>query len=508
MEKEFKEGTTRTTGRDAQRINIAIAYAVASAVRTTLGPKGMDKMLVDDAGNVTITNDGATILKEIKIGHPAGKLIVEVAETQDAEVGDGTTTSVAIAGELLKNSNELLDQKIHASNIIRGYNLSSTKAIEILDTISKNLDKKDLPKISKVSLGSKNAGIGTNNEHVTNIIIDALNKTNYDFKNIILVTKAVGSITDSELIEGLILEEQSKDKLEITNPKILVIDGHLELKKSNVNVQLSSITDLQGIQDQENKMLLKISNNIETSGANIIFCKGHIDDLIQIYLRKKKIFCFDKVTKKNLENISKLSGAVILSNADNIEQSDLGTINQISEKEIANSKHLILYNNNSKIVTLLLRGGSPHVVKEVERAVTDALGSLKSALIENKYVIGGGAVEMELSVKLREYAKTINGREQLAVERFADALEIVPKTLAESSGMNVIDTISDLRKFHSENKNTMGINVFESKISDMEKLGIIEPMKTKRQAILSASEVAQMILRIDDVIASNGSENQ
>lgn len=513
------EGTTRTIGRDAQRMNIAVAYAVANAIRTTLGPKGMDKMLVSDLGDVIITNDGATILEEMNLEHPAGKLVVEIARAQDKEVGDGTTTVAAITGDLLKNASELLDQNIHASTIVKGYKMASQKAVSMLPEIAENIsikDRENLIKIASVSLGSKSAGVGNSKEFLANLVVDAVimvaNEINgeieVDTEQIKLEKKDGGSTDSTSLIKGIVIDKEmvhSGMPKNIKDAKVLLTDAALEIDKpeTDAKIEITSPAQLTAFLKQEEDMLKEMVEKIAKSGANVVFCQKGIDDIAQHFLAKKGISAVRRVKKSDLEKLGKATNGKIITSFDDISEEDLGYAGNVTEKKVAGEAMIFVENcRNPKSVTLFIRGGSEHVVNEVERAIKDAVGSVTSAVEVGFYVSGGGSTEIALAEKLRLYAREIGGREQLAIEAFAKSLEIIPKTLAESAGMDLIDTVVSLRAKHNENLKWHGIDVYEGKITDMKALGVIEPMKTKSQAISSASEAAEMILRIDDVIAS------
>ncbi len=508
-------------GRDAQRTNIAVAYAVASAVRTTLGPKGMDKMLVSDMGDIVITNDGATILEEMHLEHPAGKLVVEVAKAQDKEVGDGTTTAAAIAGELLKNAGDLLDQNIHASTIVKGYRAASGKASEYLKTIGEKVDPKDKPtlvKIAEVSLGSKSAGVGTSKSHLANLVVDAIlmvaddkgTSLDIDIEQIKIEKKEGGSTDDTSLIRGIIVDKEivhTGMPKEIKNAKVALVDTAFEIEKpeTDTKIEITAPEQLTAFLRQEEDILKSMVDKIAATGANVLFCQKGIDDLAQHFLAKKGIAAVRRVKKSDMEKLARATGAKLISSLDDATKDDIGFAGVVEEKKIAGEAMVFVKEcKNPKSVTLFIRGGSEHVVNEVERACKDALGSVSSVIEEGMYVTGGGSAEIELAEKLRAYAREIGGREQLAVDAFAKALEVVPKTLAESAGMDAIDTLVSLRAKHNEGLKTFGVDVHAGKIGDMAKIGVIEPVKVKRQAIVSASEAAEMILRIDDVIASRG----
>ncbi len=515
------EGTSRMIGRDAQRTNIAVAYAVASAVRSTLGPKGMDKMLVSDLGDIVITNDGATILDEMNLEHPAGKLMVEVAKAQDKEVGDGTTTAAAIAGELLKNAGDLLDQNIHASTIVKGYRAAAEKAGELLRKIGNDVklsDKETLKKIAEVSLGSKSAGVGSSKQLLAGLVVDAIalvadekeDSIDIDIEQIKLEKKEGGKTEDTSLIKGVLIDKEvvhSGMPKSIKDAKVALVDTALEVEKpeTDAKIEITSPEQLTAFLKQEEDMLKNMVEKIASSGANVVFCQKGIDDVAQHFLAKRGILAVRRVKKSDMEKLSRATGAKIVTSLDDISDSDLGYAGTVEEKKVAGEAMVFVREcKNPRSVTLFIRGGSEHVVNEVERAIKDAIGSVTSAVEDGMFVYGGGSTEMQLAEELRKYAREIGGREQLAVEAFAKSLEIIPKTLAESAGMDAIDTLVSLRSKHAEGSSTFGVDVYASKVEDMKSVGIIEPLKIKKQAMSSASEAAEMILRIDDVIASKG----
>lgn len=513
------EGTRRTRGRDAQRINILIAKAVANAVKSTLGPKGMDKMIVDDLGDVIISNDGATILGEMSIDHPAGKMMVEVAKTQDSEVGDGTTTAVIIAGGLLEKAEKLLNDEIHPSIIIKGYRLSCTKAKELYAEISDDIsisDKQMLRQIAVTSMTGKSAeGEEILSELVTNAITQIATqengKTRIELDDIKVEKKVGGSMGDSELIKGIVIDKEvvhSGMPKKIEGAKIALIDAAMEIKspETDTKIQISDPDQLQAFLDQEEGILKKMVETVKNSGANVVVCQKGIDDIAQHYLAKEGIMAVRRVKKSDMDGLAKATGAKIVSRVKDLTGTDLGKAQIVQEKKISGDNMVFVEGcKNPKSVSLLVRGGSEHVVDEAERAVKDAIGSVVSAINYGKVVSGGGSSEAEVAFRLREYAKTVGGREQLAIEAFAEALEIIPRTLAETAGMDPIDTLVALRSKHStkEGKN-IGVNVFTAKLDDMKKNRVIEPLKVKTQALTSGSEVAEMLLRIDDIIAGSG----
>lgn len=510
------EGYTRTQGRDAQRMNIMAAKMVAEAVRSTLGPKGMDKMLVDDLGDIVITNDGATIVDEMKIEHPAAKMIVEVAKTQDEEVGDGTTTAVIVAGELLKNAEKLLDQGIHPSVIVKGYRISSEKAIEILDKIAHEVtikDKKLLEEIAQTAMTGK--GAETHKEYLSEVAVTAVtqvadDKGDIDIDNIKLEKKQGASVRDTELIQGVIIDKEvvhdgMPKKLE--GAMIALVDSAFEVKETETDaeIRITSPDQLQAFLDQEEKMLKTMVDKIEASGANILFCQKGIDDVAQHYLAKKGIMAVRRCKKSDMEALAKATGARVVTNVEDLSAKELGSAGLVEEKKVSGDKMIFVKDcKDPKAVSILVRGGTEHVVAEAERAFNDAIGGVASAIEVGKIVTGGGAPEIELSKGLREFADTVGGREQLAINAFADSVEIIPRTLAESAGMDAIDVLVDLRAKHEGADGAqIGFNVLDGKAENLWKKGVVEPQKIKTQAVKSAAEAVELILRIDDVIASS-----
>ena len=507
------EGTLRTLGRSAQRNNIAAAKAVADAVRTTLGPKGMDKMLVDSLGDVVITNDGVTILEEMQIEHPAAKMLVEVAKTQNEEVGDGTTTAAILAGELLKKSEDLLDQNIHPTVITKGYKLAREKALEILDRISEKIepeDTEDLIKIAITSMTGKGSEIAS--ERIAKIIVEAV-KTVMDGKeidkeNIKLEKKHGGSAEDTELIRGVIIDKEVVHPAmpkKVKYAKVALLDASLEIEKTETEaqIQITSPDQLQGFLDQEEKILKNMVDKVALSGCNVLFCQKGIDDVAQHYLAKKSILTARRVKKSDMEKLARATGGKIISNISDLTENDLGMAGIVELKKISGEEMIFVRDcKNPKAVSILIRGGTEHVVDEVERSIEDAIGAVSSALEVGKIVAGGGAPEEEVSKELRKFAQGFSGREQLAILAFAEAMEIIPRTLSENAGLDPIDMLVELRSAHEEGKKTYGIDVYFGKIVDMKAKGVIEPLKIKTQAIKSASEAAEMILRIDDIISA------
>ncbi|MCX8166250.1 MAG: TCP-1/cpn60 chaperonin family protein [Candidatus Micrarchaeota archaeon] len=515
------EGSTRILGRDAQRTNIAVGLAVAMAIKSTLGPKGMDKMLVSELGDIVITNDGATILEEMHVEHPVAKLMVEIAKTQDKEVGDGTTTAVLLSGMLLKKAGDLLDQNIHPSTIIKGYDLAAKKAQQILSDVSSKVDVKDtdtLVKLAMVSMGSKTVGVGEAKDLLAKMVVEAVRsvaetkngKINVDTELIKLEKKEGGRTEDTQLIKGIVIDKEivhSGMPKSVKNAKIALLDCALEIEKTETDakIEITSPEQLGAFLEQEEKMLKEMVDKVKKSGANVVICQKGIDDLAQHFLAKEGIVALRRVKKSDMDKLARATGARLVSNLNDLSDKDLGYAEHVEEKKVAGEAMTFVTGcKDPKSVTIFIRGGTEHVVNETERALKDAIGAIASALEEGSFVTGGGSVEIEVALKLNEYAGKIGGREQLAIQAFAEALESVPKTLAENAGMDAIDVLVELRAKHKEGKKHYGVNVHEGKVDDMLHLGVIEPTKVKKQAVASAYEAAKMILRIDDLIASKG----
>ncbi|MBL7100790.1 MAG: TCP-1/cpn60 chaperonin family protein [Nanoarchaeota archaeon] len=506
------EGYTRTTGKDAQRNNILAAKLVAETVRTTLGPKGMDKMIVNSVGDVTVTNDGVTILGEMQIEHPAAKMIAEIAKTQEDQVGDGTTTAVVLAGELLKNADRLLDKEIHPTLITKGYRQAAEKAQEILNKMSKPIIIKDTDLLNKIAITAMTGkGAESSKEHLAGITVKAIcqvfeeGKINRDD---IKVEKKTGEgIENSELIQGIILDKErvhSRMPKQVKNAKIALLNVALEIKNPEIDtkVQITDPIQLEAFMEQEENTIKEMTNKIILSGANVVVCQKGIDDLAQHFLAKTGVYAVRRVEKTSMERIAKATGARIISNIKELNKEHLGTAGIVEEQKTGNDKITYIKEcKNAKAVTFLIRGGTQHVVNEAERAVKDAIGDVIAALIVGKVVGGAGATEIALARKISDFANSLSGREQLAVQAFADAIEVIPRTLAENSGLDQIDMITAMKSKHEGGMEWAGINVFSGKVVDSWKEGVIEPLKIKTQAIKSASEVAELILRIDDIIA-------
>jgi thermosome len=518
------EGASRLLGRDAQRTNIAVAVAVANAVKTTLGPKGMDKMLVSDLGDIVITNDGATILEEMNVEHPVAKILVDVAKTQDREVGDGTTSVIITAGGLLKGAEDLLEQGIHPTIIIKGYKMAAGKASEILAKYSKSVDINDdqtLQKIAMVSMGSKNIGDDATKAQISKLVIKAVKqvmnkgpdgKYHIDHDFIKVEKKAGGSIADTALINGVLIDKEVAHPgmpKSVSNAKIALLDVALEIEKTETDakIEITSPDQIQSYLQQEERMLKEMVEKVKKSGANFVVTQKGIDDMAQHYLAKAGIMAVRRVKKSDVEKLSKATGAKIITSLDDLSSEDLGHAGLVEERKIAGEQMVFVEKcKDPKSVTIFVRGGTQQVVDEAERSLTDVIGAV-SATIENdgRYVIGGGSIEIDVADELRNYSGQVGGREQLAIQKFADALEAIPKTLAESAGIDAIDTLVQLRSKHkSKDGKIYGVDVYRNSIGDMSKAGVFEPEKMKVQSIFSASEAAEMILRIDDIISSRG----
>ena len=515
----LKEGTERETGRGAQKKNIEVAKAIADAVRTTLGPKGMDKMLVDSLGDIVITNDGATILKEIDVAHPTAKMMVEVAKVQDTEVGDGTTTAVVLAGELLKRAEELLDQNVHPTIITNGFRLAAEKALELLPELGTKVDSDELLKeIAMTAMTGKN--VGEAKEYLAEIAVNAVKaivseedgKKIADIDNIKVEKKQGGGIKDTELIDGIVLDKEKvhpRMPKVVKDAKIALINTGFEVKKTEISakIQINDPSQIQAFLDQEQEEIKKMVEKVKEVGANVVFCQKAIDDIAQHYMAKYGIYAVRRVKKSDMAKLAKATGGKIITNLDDLTPEDLGYAEIVEERKIGEDNMTFVRGcKNPKAVSILIRGGTEHVVAEAERALHDALKVVGVAMEDGYAVAGGGAAEIELALKLREFAPSVGGREQLAIEAFADALEIIPRTLAENAGMDAIDIIMKLKAEHQKGNKHAGVDVIEGKISDMVEKKVIEPMRVKKQAIESATEVATMILRIDDVIASKRTE--
>ncbi len=507
------DDSQRTSGRDAQSMNITAGKAVASSVRTTLGPKGMDKMLVDSTGNVVVTNDGVTILKEMDIEHPAANMIVEVAETQEDEVGDGTTTSVVIAGELLSKAEDLLEQDIHATILAQGYRQAAAKAKEILDDISIEVDAEDTELLESIaSTAMTGKGAEASKELLAELVVSAVRAVadddGIDTDNIKVEKVVGGSVDESELVEGVLIgKERVHDNMPYfaEDAKIALLDTPIEVKETEIDAEVN-VTDpdqLQQFLDQEEAQLREMVDQLVEVGADVVFCQKGIDDMAQHYLAQEGIIAVRRAKKSDMKALARATGGRIVSNIDDITEDDLGFAGSVAQKDIAGDEKIFVEDvEEARAVTLILRGGTEHVVDEVERAIEDSLGVVRTTLEDGKVLPGGGAPETELALGLRDYADSVGGREQLAVEAFADAIDVVPRTLAENAGLDPIDSLVDLRSRHDAGETGAGLDAYTGDVIDMEEEGVVEPLRVKTQAIESATEAAVMILRIDDVIAA------
>jgi archaeal chaperonin len=513
----LKEGTSRSRGQDALKANIMAAKIIAESVRSSLGPKGMDKMLVDGFGDVTITNDGATILDEMEVQHPAAKMMVEVAKTQDDEVGDGTTTSVVVAGELLKKAEELIDQGIHPTVIVDGYREASNRALEVLNQIAIKIEPNDramLRKVAEVSLASKILAEDKEAmaELAVNAILQVAEKTpdgyKVDIDDVKVEKKPGESLTDTALIKGIVLDKEIVHPgmpKRVEDAKIALVDAPLEVEKTefDAKINIENPEQMKAFLDEEEKMLKDMTDKISNSGANVLLCEKGIDDVAQHYLAKKGILAVRRVKQSDMEKLVKATGGKVVSNVDDLRPEDLGFAKLVEERKVADDKMTFVEGSkNPKAVTILVRGGSERLVDEAERAIHDALCVVRDVVLDPRVVGGGGAPEAEVARRLREHAQKLSGKEQLAVIAFGEALETLPTALAENAGLDPIDILVQLRVAHEKGQLWAGVDVNESKVADLKENGIIEPLGVKVQVIKSASEAAGMILKIDDVIAA------
>ncbi len=508
------EDIQRIMGKDAQRNNILAARMVSEMVKTTLGPKGMDKMLVSPTGDIIVTNDGVTILEEMQIEHPAAKMMVGIAKTQDSEVGDGTTTVVMIAGKLLENAEKLLDQKIHPTIIVKGYKLAAEKALQILNDIALRISAEDEDLLKQIAMTAMTGkGAESSREKFAEIIVKAVKQIETNGKidlNDIKIEKSKGEgVSDTELISGIVIDKEkvSADMPSVVrNAKIVLIDFPLELKNPEIDtkISISSPEQLQGFLNQEERIIKEMIKKVQETGANVVFCQKGIDDFAQYLLSKAGIYACRRVARSDMEKLAKATGGKIVSNLNELSSSELGNAETTEEVKHGNDTFTYVRGcKNPKAMTILIHGGTEHVIDEIERALKDGLGVVVSSLRTKLVVPGGGAIEIELAKRLREFGQSLSGREQLAVEEFASALEFIPTTLAENAGLDPIDVLTELKSKHDSGERNAGLNLFTNKIENVLEARIIEPYKIKTQAITSATEVATMILRIDDVIASS-----
>ncbi|MBS7625247.1 TCP-1/cpn60 chaperonin family protein [Candidatus Bathyarchaeota archaeon] len=513
----LKEGSTRSRGREAQHNNIMAARIIAETVRTSLGPKGMDKMLVDSLGDVTITNDGKTILDEIEVEHPAAKMMVEVAKTQDKEVGDGTTSVVVVAGELLTKAEELLNKNVHPTVIIDGYRKAADKALEILEKIAipvDPMDKEFLKKVAMTSMASKL--VSENREHLAEIAVNAIlhvaqkvgDQYKADLDDILVQKKPGESITDTVLIKGMILDKEVVHPgmpKRVENARIALLDCPLEIEKTEFDAKINIETpeQMEAFLREEENMLRGMVEKIARVGANVVICQKGIDDMAQHFLARKGILAVRRVKKSDMEKLAKATGGRVVTNLEDLTERDLGYAKLVEERKIGDDKMVFIEGcKNPRAVAILIRGGTERTVDEAERSLHDALCVVRDVVQEPKILAGGGAPEIEVAKALRDYAQSLPGREQLAVQSFAESLEVIPIALAENAGLDPIDILSELRARHEKGEIWAGVDVFSGKIKDMRELNVYEPLAVKRQVIKSATEAATMILKIDDVIAA------
>lgn len=514
----LKEGTTRNRGKEAQKNNIMAAKVIAEVLKTTLGPRGMDKMLIDSLGDITITNDGATILKDIEVEHPSAKMMVEIAKTQDDMVGDGTTTAVVLAGELLKRAEELLDQNIHPTILVSGYRKAAVKAVEAINKVAWPVEEDDRATLRKVAVTSMSSkAIGNAKEHFADMAIDAVmqivekrgDKNVADIDNVQVIKKTGKGLFESQLVKGLVIDKEvvhpGMPKM-VEKAKIALIDAALEIEKTEMSaeIRIRDPNQMKAFLDQENKMLQEMVEKIKKSGANVVFCQKGIDDMAQHFLAKEGILAARRVKQSDMEKLARATGGKMSTDLNDLKAQDLGMAGLVEERKLGEDKMIFVEKcKDPRSVALIIRAGLERMVDEAERAMNDALSVVSDVLESNKVVAGGGAVEIEAAKELRKYATSVGGREQLAIENFAAAIEIVPKTLAENGGLEAIDVLVELRAAHEKTDGQYkGVNVFTGKVEDMKQKGVIEPLIVKEQAIKSATESAAMILRIDDVIAS------
>lgn len=516
----LKEGSQRYLGKDARMMNIMAGRVISEAIKSTMGPRGMDKMLVDPSGDVTITNDGAAILKEVDVKHPAAKMMVDISKNVEKEVGDGTTSAVVIAGELLKRAEELLDQGIHATVVTKGYRMAQDEAVKMLEGLSTKVaatDKKILKKVAVAALNSKAPGI-TAKEHLAEIATEAVNmvqekakgKIKVDKSNVKIQKQTGASTGQSELIKGIVID---KERAHVSMPKsikgakIALLGAEIKIKKTETDakVNITSPDQLQAFLDEEEVALKEMVNAVQKTGANCLFCQKSIDDTAKYFLAKEGILGVASVSGDDMKILSKASGANIVTSVNDITGRDLGKAKRVDERKVSKENYIFVEGcTNPNAVTLFIRGGTEHVVGEVERSMDDVISVVKDTLEDSRILPGGGATMIEVSKGLKAFANRVGGREQLAVLEFANAMEVIPKTLAENAGLDPIDSLIALRASHEKGNKSFGIDLASGKAVDMHKAGVIEPLAVRVQTIKSATEVTNMILRIDDVIAAEG----
>jgi len=515
----LKESALQQKGKDAQQNNIAAAKLVAQLVRSSLGPRGLDKMLVDSLGDVTITNDGATILKEIDVQHPAAKMMVEISKTVDNEVGDGTTSSVIFGGALLARAEDLLNKDVHSSTIIDGYQAAADKTLEIYSQLSKKIqpdDRESLLKIATTSMQSKL--ISDDSDSLSKIIVDAIlsivtkkgEKYFVDLENIKVEKKSGGSIQDTQIVKGIVLDKEivhSGMPTKIEKAKIALINSALEIEKTEMSaeIRITDPTQMQMFLEEENRMLKTMVDKLHDLGVNVLICQKGIDDIAQHYLAKYGIMAVRRVKESDMIKLSKATGGRVISNLDDLSESDLGTADLAQQKKVESDKWVFIEGcKHPQSVTMLIRGGSQRVIDEVDRSIHDSLMVVKDVIEKPEIVAGGGAPEAYAASLLKDWADNFDGREQLAIKKYAEALETIPLTIAENAGMDPIDTMANLRAKQNQGHKWTGIDARNMKIADMMAIHVVEPIVVKEQIVKSATEAACMILRIDDVIAVSG----
>lgn len=515
------EGTERHTGRDARKMNILAAKVIAEAVKSTMGPRGMDKMLVDGMGNVVITNDGAAILKEVDVKHPAAKMMVDVAKVVEKEAGDGTTSAVVFGGELLKQAEDLMDEGVHANTVAKGFQLASDKAVKVLEALAQDVKPDNiaiLRKVALTSLNSKAPGI-TAKDAIAKLAVDAV-KTVAEEKeggfivdkgDIKLVKQPGDSTANSQIIKGIVLDKEKAHSgmpTSVKKAKIVLLDTEMKVKKTGTDakVKISSPDQMQQFLDEEEHALKQMADDVAASGANVLICQKGIDDMIQYFLSKNGIFAIKSASGKDLKLLAKATGANIVTDSSNIGKGDLGYATLVEERKVGDKEYTFVEGcKTPTAVTVFIRGGTEHIVDEVERSMDDAISVIRDVLEDGKIICGGGASIMEMAKALRTYADKVSGREQLAIRAYADALETLPRTLAENAGLDGVDVLIDLRAAHEKGRKSAGLNIKTGRAGDMMKLGVVEPLRVREQTIKTATETAVMILRIDDVIAASGS---
>jgi thermosome len=516
----LKEGSKRTTGREALRTNILAAAAISEALKSSLGPRGLDKMLIDGFGDVTITNDGATIVKDMEVEQPAAKMLVEVAKAQDAEVGDGTTTAVVLAGELLSKADSLLEDNVHPSIIIEGYRKAYDQSTKLLEQVARRVEAdnaESLKELAKTALASKIVSNGSALDKLAELSVKAVlqvkesadGQVRVDLDNVKLEKRKGEDLLDTELIYGVVIDKEVVHPgmpKRVENAKIALLDTPLEIEKTEITakIQITSPDQMKAFLDQETQILRDMVEKLAKVGANVVICQKGIDDVAQHFLAKKGILAARRAKRSDMEKLARATGARIVTNIDDLTGQELGEAKLVEERRVANEKMLFVEGcKNPKAVTILIRGSGEMVLDEVERSLNDSLNVVRNVVLDPRILPGGGAPETYLSVKLREFANTVGGKEQLAVQQFAEALLVVPSILAETAGLDSVDTITDLKAKHETNQTSYGVDAVNGRVEEMYKVGVIEPLRVKQQILKSATEAALLILKIDDVIAAS-----